>query len=326
MQNRSIFVVADHAQGKVKPPAYEAIACALQLGSFHQLRVLAVVIGDQPELPAEEIAQKAGVDVIAVRTPGLATYNEELYRAVLSNLIDELDPAYVCAAHSSQGADFAPGLAARRGAACVTAVERVSFDADRVIFARGASGGKLVAELISTTRLTVITVQPGAFRYDLDNIPTPGWIEARTVQFQLNRSRSLGFKHGPAGDKGLSEARVIVAAGRGVGKLENLGLIRDLAAAFPRSAVGGSRPVCDMGWLEYKSQIGLTGATVSPELYIACGISGTAQHVAGIRDAGFVVAINSDPNAAIFNAADLCIVEDLTTFIPTLLAALHKQP
>ncbi|MEW6114453.1 MAG: electron transfer flavoprotein subunit alpha/FixB family protein [Thermodesulfobacteriota bacterium] len=326
MQNRSILVVADHGQGRVKPVSYEAVACALQLSSFHQHRVLAVVIGDEPELPAQEIAQKTGLDVIAVQVPGLAAYNGEAYRAILSDLIEELDPVYVCAAHSSQGADFAPGLAARRGAACITTVERVSFDADRVIFARGASGGKLVAELIPTTRLTVITVQPGAFRSEFDNSSTTGSIEVRTVQFQPNRSRSLGFKPGPAGDKGLSEARVIVAAGRGIGKLENLSLIRDLAAAFPRSAVGGSRPVCDMGWLEYKSQIGLTGATVSPELYIACGISGTAQHVAGIRDAGFVVAINSDPNAAIFNAADLCIVEDLTTFIPTLLAALHKQP
>jgi len=296
------------------------------LSSALQLRVLAVVIGDQSDLPALEITQKTGLDVIAVQAPGVATYNGELYRAVLSDLIDELDPAYVCAAHSSQGADFAPGLAARKGAACITAVERISLDSDRVIFARGTSGGKLVAELTSTTRLTVFTLQPGAFRLDVDSNPPQGSIEFRSVQFQSNRSRSLGFKPGPSGDKGLAEARVIVAAGRGVGKLENLSLIHDLAAAFPRSAVGGSRPVCDMGWLEYKSQIGLTGATVSPALYIACGISGTAQHVAGIRDADFVIAINSDPNAAIFNVADLCIVEDLTTFIPTLLAVLHREP
>jgi electron transfer flavoprotein alpha subunit len=326
MQNRNILVVADHAQGKAKPAAYEAIACALQLRNFRQLRVLVVVIGDEPELPAREIAQETGLDIIAVQASGLAAYNGETHRAILGDLIDEFDPAYICAAHSSQGADFAPGLAARRGAACITAVERISLDQDRVVFARGASGGKLIAELVSTARLTVITVQPGAFRHDFDNSLTRGSIEVRTVPLEPKRCRSLGFKPGPAGDKGLSEARVIVAAGRGVGKQENLSLIHDLAAAFPRSAVGGSRPVCDMGWLEYKSQIGLTGATVSPELYIACGISGTAQHVAGIRDAGFVVAINSDPNAAIFNAADLCIVEDLTTFIPTLLAALHKQP
>ncbi|MBM4327716.1 MAG: electron transfer flavoprotein subunit alpha/FixB family protein [Deltaproteobacteria bacterium] len=324
MRNRSILAVAEHAQGRVKPSGYEVIACALRLESFRQLRVLVVLIGDQPEAPAREIFQRTGLDVIAVQTPGLASYNGEAHRAILTDLIAELDPACLCAAHSSQGADFAPGLAARVGAACITAVERISVDSDCVIFARGASGGKLVAELAATTRLAVITVQPGAFSADVDRRYPQGSIEFRTVNFEPHRSRALGFKPGATCDKGLSEARVIVAAGRGIGKQENLSLVQDLAAAFPRSAIGGSRPVCDMGWLEYKSQIGLTGATVSPQLYIACGISGSAQHVAGIRDAGFVVAINSDPNAAIFNVADLCIVEDLTTFIPTFLAELHR--
>ena len=122
----------------------------------------------------------------------------------------------------------------------------------------------------------------------------------------------------------ITEAKVIVAAGRGIGEAEKLGIIEQLAKVFPRSAVAGSRIVCDMGWLEYKCQVGVTGATVTPELYIACGISGAVQHVSGMRSSGFIVAINTDPAAAIFQTADICVVEDLTTFIPILIEMYEK--
>ena len=123
---------------------------------------------------------------------------------------------------------------------------------------------------------------------------------------------------------GISEADVIVAAGQGFGEEENLELARQLAAVFPKSAIAGSRIVCDLGWLGYGCQVGVTGATVSPRLYIACGISGAVQHVTGMRGSGFIVAINKDPAAAIFQMADVCVVEDLITFIPILLETYQK--
>ncbi|MDP3284078.1 MAG: electron transfer flavoprotein subunit alpha/FixB family protein, partial [Desulfobacterales bacterium] len=119
--------------------------------------------------------------------------------------------------------------------------------------------------------------------------------------------------------------KVIVSAGNGIGAKENLGLIYRLADIFPGSAVGGSRILIDRGWLEYRQQIGLTGALVAPELYIACGISGASQHLAGMRGSGFVVAINRDPKAAIFNESDVCVVEDLNKFIPVFIEEYGKK-
>ena len=123
---------------------------------------------------------------------------------------------------------------------------------------------------------------------------------------------------------GITEAGVIVSAGQGLGDKENLDLIYQLAALFAKSAVAGSRIVCDLGWLEYRCQVGVTGATVSPQLYIACGISGALQHVMGMRNSEYIVAINKDPAAAIFQVADICIVEDLTTFIPAFIEEYEK--
>jgi electron transfer flavoprotein alpha subunit len=146
-------------------------------------------------------------------------------------------------------------------------------------------------------------------------------VEVRTVSGLTPASRSKGAAPPPADSARIAEAEVLVAAGHGVGGPENLDLIRRLAALFPKSAVAGSRIACDLGWLEYQRQVGVTGATVSPRLYIACGISGAVQHVAGMRGSGFVVAINKDPAAAIFREADVCIVDDLTRFIPAFIEA-----
>jgi electron transfer flavoprotein alpha subunit len=180
-------------------------------------------------------------------------------------------------------------------------------------------GGKIVAHVRPESDAAMVTVQPGSFEVTTSQDTVPGAVDIRRVDFEPRRSRSLGVTIGQAEDSGLQEADIIVSAGRGIGKRENLDLIDRLAALFPKSAVGGTRPVCDLGWLEYKKQVGLTGATVTPELYFACGISGAQQHLSGMRGAQFIVAVNSDPHAAIFNVADVCVVEDVTTFIPAFI-------
>ncbi len=134
-----------------------------------------------------------------------------------------------------------------------------------------------------------------------------------------------GVKQAEADITGITEAGVIVSAGQGLADKENVDLVYRLAALFTKSAVAGSRIVCDLGWLEYKCQVGVTGATVSPKLYIACGISGAVQHVSGMRNSEFIVAINKDPAAAIFQIADVCIVEDLTLSFPPLSRLMKKR-
>ena len=313
-----IIIIAEHFGGKLNPVTYQLASFARELSTFSSLDPHLVILGDAVERYAHEIAYQTGFDVTAVEVPGLASYNAEVYVNVLGELIPGLDPVYVCCAHTSQGMDFAPRLAVRLGAACITSVECLHEEGEQIRFARAIYGGKIVANVVSGTQLTVITVLPGAFPPpELDNTE-PGLVILSTIPSESHRSRSLETKLCRPVESVLADARVIVSAGRGIGKKENLSLLEKLASVFPRSAVAGSRRVCDVGWLEYNRQIGLTGATVTPELYIACGVSGAVQHVAGMRDSGFVVAVNNDKHAAIFNVADVCIVEDLTTFIPLL--------
>jgi electron transfer flavoprotein alpha subunit len=221
--------------------------------------------------------------------------------------------------------DFAPAVAFRTGAACITGVEHIFHDTDRLFFGRSMFGGKLFAKVLSKTEMTVLTLQPGSFKPRPAEGSLREKVEVRAINLQPRQSQSAGIKSVQIPLDSLAKAKIIITAGRGIGKKENLEHIYRLARLFPKSAVGGSRPVCDLGWLEYGQQVGVTGATVTPELYMACGVSGAMQHISGMRGAGFVVAINTDPHAAFFNFADVCITEDLATFIPALLEAYENR-
>ena len=170
----------------------------------------------------------------------------------------------------------------------------------------------------------MIIVQPGAFRRAATNLGQEGSLDLRHTEWNPTHTRSLGFKKARDADAGLCDASVIVSAGRGIGRRENHELVRKVAALFSRSATAGSRPLCDLGWLPYSAQVGQTGATVAPELYFACGISGAQQHVAGIKGAKFVVVVNTDPNAAFFNECDVGIIEDLEQFLSGFLEELDN--
>jgi electron transfer flavoprotein alpha subunit len=253
---------------------------------------------------------------------GVATRN--LAEAVRKSLAG-MAPVYVIMPHTCFGYDLAPALAVRLGAACITAAEAARMNGGKAVFVRTASGGKLSTEVVPETDIVVLTNQPGAWK-PLDNkMGTGGTVETVRSDAGPVRSRTVGFKQPEYRGNALAESSVVVAAGRGIGTRENLALIDDIARLFPRSAVGCSRAVCDAGWLGYAHQVGMTGATVSPKLYIAIGISGAVQHVAGIRDAQTVIAINNDPAARIFARADYGIVEDLTRFIPVLIEEYNKR-
>jgi electron transfer flavoprotein alpha subunit len=320
-----ILIIAEHFEGKLKPVTYELLACANKIQQYQKTRVRVVLIGDDIEAMAHQLAENYGCDVIAVNSPYLKSYNGEVYKTILTQMVQEMQPALVCIAHSAQGLDFAAAIAYRVGAACITGVEGIFSEADGLCFSRSIFGGKVVADVCPTMPMAILTVQPGFFKALSSDPVSTGKIDVRSVPRKPLQSRSVGIKIAHTSSDSLVEAKVVITAGRGIGKKENLDVVYQLAKLFPNSAVGGSRPVCDMGWLEYRQQVGVTGATVSPELYVACGVSGAVQHVSGMRGADCVVAINTDPNAAIFNVADVCIVEDLTTFIPALIEAWEKR-
>lgn len=320
----SIVVIAEHAAGHIKPVTYELIAFGKKLQQRKSQTLEVIILGNEVTHLARKIADISGLDVTAIENSEAASYNGELYIEVLSVHLHDHQPAYVCIAHTSQGLDFAPSLAVKLNAACITGIEDVVELEGGSCFARPLYGGKIVARVRPNSQTSILTIQTGIFNLEKDDAQTAGTVAIKSAQYKPRRSRSLGIKHIESDTTGLTEASVIVAVGQGIGDKCQLDIIYKLASLFSKSAVAGSRIVCDLNWLEYRCQVGVTGATVSPRLYIACGISGAIQHVMGMRGSEFVVAINRDPNAAIFQVADVCVVEDLITFIPTFMETYRK--
>lgn len=319
-----VIVIAEHVDGTVMPVTYELISCANQMAGMLKLPVRVFVTGHDPRSLALEISGKAGVDVVAVVNPGHVHYNSSVYKELFSSEFAQIKPRFICVAHTSQGLDFAPGLAIRLDSACITGVNGIKKEETEIIFSRVICNGKINAHLRTAKETTLITVQPGYFQ-DEAHAGEAGMVEIKTRKIQSVRVQSKGLIQSSSGISAISQAKTIVAAGRGIGEKSNLKAVKQFAGYFTGSAVGGSRPLIDLGWMDYKHQVGITGATVAPDFYIALGISGSSQHVAGMRGSGYVISINSDPNAAMFNVSDLCIVEDVVSFIEVFETVLNEK-
>ncbi len=319
--NDTIVVIAQHSQGAADPVTYEAIACAMELCGGDNSCIRVIVPGKQTADIAEKIAGTTGADVTAVEGKGLKLYNAEAYIKVLEGFLKDIKPLYIVLPHTSTGYDLAPALAVKLKASCITAVEKINHADGKHTFIRPLFNGRLYAEVVPETESTVITVQPGAWHKAVGSPDKKGRVNVITADAGSTKTRTISIKHSEYESAALSQSDVIISAGRGIGKKENLSLIRELAGIFKRSAIGCSRAVCDVGWLGYRHQVGTTGVTVSPKLYLACGISGAIQHVSGIKGAQTIIAVNTDPHARIFSVADYCVVEDLEQFIPAVLEA-----
>lgn len=319
-----VVVVAEHRQGRLVPITYELIACAREIRDLTDCEILVGVLGEQITELAGEIAARSGERVVAIQGPALALYNAEMHKYALEEFIHEISPAYVCVAHTAQGLDFAPGLAVRLHADCITGVERVAVEQNRLRFFRSACDGKYQLEVESRTETTVFTVLAQAYAPTICE-GRHGSMATREFTAVPSRTRTIGFARKHESSPALVSAKVIIAGGRGVGPPEAMVEIQRLAATFPGAAIAGSRPVCDMGWLPYAYQVGVTGATVAPDLYIACGISGSRQHTVGMAASKFIVAISLDPRAPFFQFADIGIVDNLHRFVPALAANIENR-
>ena len=311
-----IIIIAEHDNGKIAPITFELIECAKILQQFTAASIKIFISGHNLSATAHHLAEESGIDIIVITSSNPKEPDETIFKDLPLNLLTDLNPLYICIAQNQKGLDFAPGLAIRLNAACITGVEKIIQRDDGLCFSRSLFNDKITADITSTAGTTILTIQPGIFKPKITNNSRPGTVSTITLPACPQKYHFKRYKKNQSDTSGIVDADVIVSAGNGIGKKENLDLIRRLARLFPKSHVGGSRPVCDKKWLPYNQQIGITGATVRPKLYIACGISGSSQHIAGMRDSKFIVAINKDPHSAIFNFADICIVEDAATFIP----------
>jgi electron transfer flavoprotein alpha subunit len=322
-----IIVVVDGTGVAVDPVAYEMLAFANRLQNMTGTGVrLWLLLGKGSEAPAREIARKSGVDVTAFQCSDLPHYLGEAFRNILEPALREAAPAYVVTAHTSGGAEWAPAVAARLEAGCIGGIDGLGVADGRIWFSKDRLGGKVKGRFASDAALTVLTVQPGCFKFEgRPEGGATGRVTIKTIDWKPEQTRFSGVVPAPAGAANLKDATIIVAAGNGIGAEENLQWIHRLAERLPKAMVAGTRIVCDRGWLGYDRQVGVTGATVAPALYIACGISGASQHIMGMRGSGFVIAINTDAQAPICAESDVCIVEDITTFIPMVLDIYEKQ-
>jgi electron transfer flavoprotein alpha subunit len=320
MENPTIYMIAELRKGCITQETYELVSFARVIGKGK--KPVFLLLGKNIKEKAWEIAQKTECDTLALFGDHLEHYNALSYAHALMEILQEEASVWVCLPHTSMGYDLAPRLAVLLKAACITGVECAGDGS----LGRPVYSGRFIEEIVPKTHRVVVTLLPGAFRPCEERTSHAGGVKVVEAAFTEVPSQTLGTAESVHRDSALKDAEVIVSAGRGIGKKENISLIKRLASVFPRSAVGASRSACDLGWLEHKQQIGTTGQTVSPRLYIACGISGAFQHVSGMRGAQTIVAINTDIHAPIFQVAHYCIVEDLTTFIPILLDELSEAP
>jgi electron transfer flavoprotein alpha subunit len=321
-----ILVVAEQKDGKLNRASWEAIAAAQQL-SGGSMPVKIAVAGQNVSGVASELAQAAVAEVIAVDHAALAQYTPDAFVQALQQVIAQAAPAMVFFPHSYQTRDFSATLATRLDRALVTDVIDVKQSGGASTFSRPMFQGKLTADVVPQGPAPhLITIQIGAFRADAAKKgSSPAGVTSAAVNIdesQLRQKAEAPFQEAKQAVD-LSQAERIVAVGRGIKSQENIAIAEQLAKAFG-AELAASRPICDNGWLPMERQIGSSGQTVAPKLYIAIGISGAIQHLVGMKGARTIVAINKDAEAPIFEVADYGIQGDLFELAPALIAELQK--
>ncbi|MDA1184598.1 MAG: electron transfer flavoprotein subunit alpha/FixB family protein [Acidobacteria bacterium] len=321
-----ILVVTEQRDGTLNRASWEAIVAAQGLAG-HGGALAAVVLGASVDEAAQELAAAGIGEVIVVSDPALALYTPDAYIAALSQVIASTAPDIVALAHTYQTRDFAPALATRLGAPLVTDVTGTTGVGGDATYTRPMFQGKLAAEVRPVGEgLRVVTFQIGAYRADqLQKGTSPSAVTSAAVT--IDRSAIRQEPEAPFQESkqavDLSQASKIVAVGRGIKSAEHLPIAQALADAMG-AELAASRPICDNGWLPMARQIGSSGQTVAPKLYVALGISGAIQHLVGMKGSRTIVAINKDADAPIFEVADFGVVGDLFEIVPAIISELEK--
>ena len=310
-----VLIVAEHLSGKIAPSTFELATLATTLAATGGTHPKAALLGHRAQPLAGQLAS-TGLEVIHVEDPLLEQYSAEAYGQVLQQLIAGIRPRLVLVAHTSQGSDLGPSLAGKSDLPALTNCVSVRLEGARLVVSRRLMNEKVQAEFEAISdRPFVVTVRPGSV--PPAEASAGGRVTETRVPIDASKipSRFLDLRLPEVSDVDLSSADVIVSAGRGIQKKENLPVVERFAKAIG-GVVGASRPLTDMEWLPKSRQVGQSGKTVRPKLYVACGVSGAMQHVAGMKDAGFIIAINTDPSAPIFEVAHVGIVADVLKLLP----------
>jgi len=326
MDFAKIWILVDHDGNRPRQLTLEALELARSLAVSGRTSIEAVILGDQPG-PIAMNLEGSGFDrLLPAEHAELAEYTPEAFCSALQQLIREEKPDLVLMGHTYQNMDMAPRLAARLGVPLLTDCVGFRRDDSGIMLTRQMFRNKLTADIRLPDRFPwLVTIQAGAFRAPNATAGTSKWtVVAKTLDLSTLGPRRELLEKVDLGKQrvDLSRAEVIVGVGRGIKKKENLPLVQDLADALG-AEIGASRPVVDSSWLERDRQIGSSGQSVSPRLYIGIGVSGAIQHVVGMRNSSCIVAINPDRHAPIFNIAHYGVVGDFEKIVPELTARIR---
>ncbi|UCD26465.1 MAG: electron transfer flavoprotein subunit alpha/FixB family protein [Candidatus Bathyarchaeota archaeon] len=313
-----LFVLAEHRRGELRDVTFEMLTKGRELIARADVDLTAVLLGHNVKELAIRLADQVK-KVLVVDDARLKDFNEVAYQKVLTHLISERKPVLILIGHTSFGIDLAPSLATKLNVPLATDCIDINFEEKKPIVVRQVYGGKVnIKASLRTSESYIVTLRPATIEAK-EVKPIGGEIieVASPLKEEPTTKRFIEYFEPPAGEVDITAADVLVSVGRGIKDADSMPIVEKLAEALG-GAVACSRPIVDKGWLSADRQVGTSGKTVKPKLYLAVGISGAFQHVSGMKNSELVIAINRDAKAPIFRAADFGVVEDLFKVVPIL--------
>lgn len=316
--SNDVFVFVEYLKGKINDISFEMLGKGREIADTLGGKLYAVVIGSQCAELAQELGQADAA--LCIMDPRLAEFNPTAHKHALGELVRERAPRLVMIGNTSMGMDLAAGVSALLNVPLIAYCNNLRVEESKIIATAQLYGGKLLADAEATGEQMVVSVLAGSFSADAGRSDKGAPVEEVKPPLSINGGAGVQFKQliePEAADVDITKQDILVSVGRGIQSADNLELVEELANALG-GAVSASRPIVDNGWLPKARQVGKSGSTVKPKLYFAVGISGAPEHLEGMRDAPLIIAINSDPNAPIFDVAHYGIAADLFDVVPAL--------
>ena len=321
---REIFVLVEHRRGQLRDITLEMLTKGKELAEKANLDLTALLFGHDVKQYAKTLSEHAE-RVLFIHDAKLENFNSEAFQKVLSHLIKERKPLLTLIGHTSFGVDLAPSLATALGVPLATDCIDIEFENETLVVTRQMYGGKVnVKATVRKSESYIVTVRPATFEAEKTTVKNGEIIEIQSpLSEEIKEKRFMEYVEPPPGGVDITASDVLIGIGRGIKDENNMPIVEELA-----KAVGGvlacSRPIVDKGWLPSDRQVGASGKTVKPKLYIALGISGAFQHVLGMKNSDLIIAVNKDPNAPIFSFADYGVIDDLFKIAPQLKSKVYE--
>jgi electron transfer flavoprotein alpha subunit len=314
-----ILVLAEHRQGQLRDITFEMLTKAREIAEKTNAGLTAVLLGKNVREHAKTLAEYSQ-KVLLVEDDRLENFNSDVYQKVLVHMIKEHKPILTIIGHTSYGVELAPRLAAALKIPLATDCIDFAFEGDAFVVTRQMYGGKVnVRAVLRKSESYMVTVRQAAFQAQKPPVPINGQVEEipPPLTEEITTKRFIEYVLPPPGGVDITAAEVLVGIGRGIKDQSNIPLVEELAKSLG-GVLACSRPIVDKGWLPSDRQVGTSGKTVKPKLYMALGISGAFQHVLGMKNSDLIIAVNKDPKAPIFSFSDYGVVEDLFKIVPAL--------